>query len=96
MALAKALLNHANRLAGSVRCVGVQSQSLMQEKTNWASLQHKVVVVPGATGAVGESIVRSLLRNGATVFACGCTQNKLDDLLNYVAGVHNENLYPVN
>ncbi len=44
------------------------------------SLEGKKAVVTGATGGIGETIVRGLLEQGATVFISGTRQEKLDAL----------------
>lgn len=56
-------------------------------------LSDKKIVVLGATGGVGEGIVRSLLLQGATVFACGRSQDKINDLLEYVSDIPNRQLF---
>ncbi|MBW7884369.1 MAG: SDR family oxidoreductase [Caldilineaceae bacterium] len=57
-------------------------------------LLHRKVLVVGATGGVGEGIVRALLERGATVIAVSRSAEKLDDLRTYLADAPSGELVP--
>ena len=44
------------------------------------NLNNKKIIVTGATGGIGQSIVKSLSENGAKVLATGTKNEKLDKL----------------
>ena len=43
-------------------------------------LEHKNIIVTGASGGLGNSIVKKLYENGANILATGTKKEKLDDL----------------
>ena len=43
-------------------------------------LKHKNIIVTGASGGLGNSIVKKLYENGANILATGTKKEKLDDL----------------
>ena len=57
-------------------------------------LHGKKVIVLGATGGIGEGITRQLLQNGATVIALSRTEEKLNDLTNYVSDIQRGEFIP--
>lgn len=56
--------------------------------------QNKVALVTGATGALGRAVTKTLLENGVTVVATYRTEDKLNDLLQFVSTLK-ENLNPI-
>lgn len=56
------------------------------------SLEGKIVFVAGGAGSVGEGLVRSLLKAGATVFTTSRKQEKLDALREYLGNLADEKL----
>ncbi|WP_178019583.1 SDR family oxidoreductase [uncultured Paenibacillus sp.] len=58
-------------------------------------LTGKTIVVAGATGGIGEGVTRQFLRHGANVVALGRSEEKLDQLREYLAGVQTGNLITV-
>jgi len=57
-----------------------------------ASLDGKIVVIPGGTGNVGEGIVRAFLTAGATVIVSSRNQARLDELAKLIGSGHVGNL----
>lgn len=55
-----------------------------------SKLDGKIVFIPGGAGNVGEGLVRSLLRQGATVIASSRQQKNLDQLQNYLGDLATE------
>ena len=43
-------------------------------------LKNKNVIITGASGGIGNSIVKKLYESGATILASGTRQEKLDEL----------------
>ena len=48
------------------------------------SVTHKIIVISGATGVLGESMTRSLAEAGANVVVLGRTQSKVDALVDSI------------
>ena len=43
-------------------------------------LKNKNIIVTGASGGIGNSIIEKLVENGGNILASGTKQNKLDEL----------------
>lgn len=60
-----------------------------------ASLNGKIAFIAGGAGNVGEGIVRSFLKAGATVITTSRKQEKLEELRGYLGDLANDNFVPI-
>lgn len=60
-----------------------------------SKLNGKIVFIPGGAGNVGEGLVRSFLRQGATVIASSRQQKNLDELRGYLGDLATERFVPI-
>lgn len=51
-------------------------------------LEHRTVLITGATSGIGRELARELLRRGNTIIATGRDQEKLDSICNELPGIH--------
>lgn len=59
------------------------------------TLNGKIAFIAGGAGNVGEGIVRSFLKAGATVITTSRKQEKLENLRSYLGNLANDNLVPI-
>lgn len=60
-----------------------------------ANLNGKIAFIAGGAGNVGEGIVRSFLKAGATVITTSRKQEKLEDLRGYLGDLAKDNFVPI-
>ncbi len=60
-----------------------------------ATLNGKIAFIAGGAGNVGEGIVRSFLKAGATVITISRKQEKLEELRSYLGDLANDNFVPI-
>jgi NAD(P)-dependent dehydrogenase (short-subunit alcohol dehydrogenase family) len=58
-------------------------------------LAEKIAFIPGGAGNVGEGLVRSFLREGATVITTSRQQSKLEELRGYLGDLATEKFVPI-
>ena len=54
------------------------------------NLKNKKVIITGATGGIGNSLVKKFTDNGSIVLATGTKEEKLNNLKNQFSSVHIE------
>lgn len=59
------------------------------------TLNGKIAFIAGGAGNVGEGIVRSFLKAGATVITTSRKQEKLEELRGYLGDLANDNFVPI-
>ncbi len=57
------------------------------------NLKNKKVIITGATGGIGNSLVKKFIDNGSTVLATGTKEEKLNNLKNKFSNVHIEKFH---
>lgn len=60
-----------------------------------SNMNGKIVFVPGGAGNVGEGLVRSFLRQGATAIVSSRQQKSLDELRGYLGDLATERFVPI-
>ncbi|MDT3427036.1 3-oxoacyl-[acyl-carrier protein] reductase [Paenibacillus forsythiae] len=58
-------------------------------------LSHRKVIITGAASGIGKEIVKTSLREGASVIACDINGRLLEELKQGVEGCHNLHTYQV-
>ena len=53
------------------------------------NLKNKKVIITGATGGIGNSLVKKFTDNGSIVLATGTKEEKLNNLKNKFSNIHN-------
>ena len=54
------------------------------------NLKNKKVIITGATGGIGNSLVKKFTDNGSIVLATGTKEEKLNNLKNKFSNIHIE------
>ena len=76
----KVLSGFVKRIDKSVKINTINSVSDIQEFKNMNDLKNKNIIVTGASGGIGNSIIKKLYENEANLLATGTKIEKLEEL----------------